>query len=341
MISIIVPVKNRVTLLSETIDSVLSQNDGSWELLLVDDYSDAKSFKQIELLAEKNERVKLHRKTTEEKGASVSRNIGLKLASHDWVVFLDSDDLIGSAFIENRINTLAHQDNENMDLLIFPVITFKKVPGDSEVLWNSFSGKDDLFRFLNLDPVWHTTSPLWKKSSLISIGGFLESLPCWQDWELHSRALIAGLSYKKITNIDIDIFYRRHQQSAISDQSNKVEYLRGKFEAIKSIEDTLTSTDRELFNFALGKSYFSIIRELREAHFYCTELESQVKNHLINAHFLSKTALSLWNWRLNHALSRKSSLSVKLFDKYVFQKHGNHFLQHSQTYLRTRKLLQE
>jgi hypothetical protein len=50
------------------------------------------------------------------------------------------------------------------------------------------------------------------------LGGFDVRLHCWQDVDLHVRALMAGLKYEKFLDSSPDILYRRQNQSSISQQ---------------------------------------------------------------------------------------------------------------------------
>lgn len=91
-ISIIVPVYNARTTLRRCIDSVLSQNYSDLELILVDDGSDDGSDELCLEAANKDNRIKVLIKKNE--GVSATRNRGLDAATGDYVVFLDSDDIL-------------------------------------------------------------------------------------------------------------------------------------------------------------------------------------------------------------------------------------------------------
>jgi GT2 family glycosyltransferase len=77
----------------------------------------------------------------------------------------------------------------------------------------------DLDRFLRLDSVWQTAGAIWKRESVISLGGFDESLTCWQDVDIHIRALASGFKFKKFLHQSADAYYRRHSGHSISQQN--------------------------------------------------------------------------------------------------------------------------
>ncbi len=88
--SIIVPVYNVKPYLRQCIDSVLHQTYGNFELILVDDGSTDGSGEICDQYAKEDLRtVVLHQ---ENGGPSKARNMGIKIAAGDYLVFLDSDD---------------------------------------------------------------------------------------------------------------------------------------------------------------------------------------------------------------------------------------------------------
>ena len=91
--SVIIPVYNRVGPLAKSLNSVLSQSQQSFEIIVVDDGSSTDVASQInELVANLNdERIKLLRHSQNRNGAA-ARNTGIQEASGEYLCFLDSDD---------------------------------------------------------------------------------------------------------------------------------------------------------------------------------------------------------------------------------------------------------
>lgn len=97
MLSIIVPVYNAEKYISQCIDSVLSQSDGNWELILVDDGSSDKSGEIIDRYAAEDKRITvLHQKNC---GPSKARNAGIEIARGEWISFIDSDDYVSADYV--------------------------------------------------------------------------------------------------------------------------------------------------------------------------------------------------------------------------------------------------
>ena len=95
LVSVIIPLYNRVTLVEETVNSVLLQTYTNFELIIVDDGSNDGSLLLAKSLAEQDERIAIYSRPKElPRGANSCRNFGLKKSKGDYVKWLDSDDLL-------------------------------------------------------------------------------------------------------------------------------------------------------------------------------------------------------------------------------------------------------
>lgn len=100
LVSIIVPVYNTSQYLKQCIDSILNQSVPNWELILIDDGSTDESGSICDCYAELDVRIRVIHQPNG--GISVTRNNGKKVASGEYLYFLDSDDYIK----ENTLSTL-------------------------------------------------------------------------------------------------------------------------------------------------------------------------------------------------------------------------------------------
>jgi glycosyltransferase involved in cell wall biosynthesis len=101
-VTAIIPTYNRCDFLSQTINSVLAQDYGDFEILVIDDGSIDNTRQTIAEI--KDNRIKYFHKNNG--GASSARNIGLKNAQGQFICFLDSDDLWPDNFLKTMINRL-------------------------------------------------------------------------------------------------------------------------------------------------------------------------------------------------------------------------------------------
>jgi glycosyltransferase involved in cell wall biosynthesis len=221
-VSIIIPCYNRQNTLPDALNSIVNQLYHSWEVHIIDDGSSDESLKIIQDYGLIDRRIKIGSRFRDPKGAPTCRNIGVEQAKGEYVIFLDSDDLLAPWCLKERVAFMGQ--NPDLDFAIFPILKFKKQIGDTNELWNSTDKSDDLEGFLKLDIPWQTTSPIWRKESLLKLGKWNEDLLSWQDWEFHIRAIAEGLVYKKAMTFP-DSFIRRDEGDRISKKDSSVEQI--------------------------------------------------------------------------------------------------------------------
>lgn len=225
VVSIISANYNKAAFLEEMVSSVCDQTSADWELIIVDDCSTDGSADILRSLNHPRIKTVFNE---ENRGGNYSRNIGLKLATGTYVMFLDSDDLLVSDCIQQRIDFF--KDNENADLCVFAMGVFRQKIGDQmkTSFWVPYAS-DYLKRFLSHDLPWAICQPLWKREFLLALGGFNEYFVRLQDVELHTRALIneanvvintgAPDCYYRISEGrytgDVEQFVKRHMEGSL------------------------------------------------------------------------------------------------------------------------------
>lgn len=112
--SIIIPVYNSEHFLKECIDSILNQCYQNIEIILVNDGSTDSSLEICNNYSTMDSRIIVIDKKNG--GVSSARNSGLKIASGDYILFVDSDDKVMEGIFEFAINILYKNE---LDLLKF------------------------------------------------------------------------------------------------------------------------------------------------------------------------------------------------------------------------------
>jgi glycosyltransferase involved in cell wall biosynthesis len=104
-VTVLVPVYNRERFVGEAIESVLRQDFGDFELLLVDDGSTDRSLEILGEYARKDARVRI---VTSEKNEGIPRalNKGLDQARGEYIARLDSDDLMMPGRLAAQVEVL-------------------------------------------------------------------------------------------------------------------------------------------------------------------------------------------------------------------------------------------
>lgn len=203
LISIIIPVYNREKLVLETLESVLAQTYVNWECIVVDDGSTDNTWKVLEQYAHNNSKIKIFKRNREPKGANTCRNIGASLASGNFFLFLDSDDLLMDYCVEKRIEK-ASLYLEN-DFFVFPMGQKKS---DGSITKNEIPVKTCYLEdFLSYNFYWQTMCVLWKKDFFLKLL-FAENYPRFNDPELMIRTLLVkNNKYKVFHSANYDSIY--------------------------------------------------------------------------------------------------------------------------------------
>lgn len=119
-ISVIVPVYNEEAYLSRCLNSILSQTFSEFEVILINDCSSDNSGQICDEYAKNDLRIKVVHKNCVG-GASAARNIGLNLATGDFICFVDSDDYIHAHMFQNLYN-IQHKYDADMVECNFQVV---------------------------------------------------------------------------------------------------------------------------------------------------------------------------------------------------------------------------
>lgn len=112
LFSIIVPVYNRPDEVADLLESLSTQTDSGFEILIVEDGSTIPALEadlnpdgSWQVMGFDNLRLKYFRKSNE--GRSIARNFGIDRADGDYFVFVDSDCILPPDYIESLRKSLA------------------------------------------------------------------------------------------------------------------------------------------------------------------------------------------------------------------------------------------
>lgn len=108
LVSIVVPIYDVEAYLDECVQSLLHQTYQNLEIILVDDGSPDRCPEMCEQYAKEDSRVKvIHKKNG---GLSDARNVGMDLASGEYLMFVDSDDWIHLETVEKLFKAAKKYD---------------------------------------------------------------------------------------------------------------------------------------------------------------------------------------------------------------------------------------
>lgn len=204
-ISIIVPVYKVEKELDRCVQSLLNQTYKNIEIILVDDGSRDRCSIMCDCYAEKDIRVKTIHK--ENGGLSDARNAGLKIATGEYILFVDSDDYIEidscSKFHEALTsedidivvgNAIMHKSNNNIEMMTHQATYSDKI----------YTSKEFIIKAVNAHewyaPAWLN---LYRREFLIENNLYYEKGIYFEDMQMLPRVFLKA---KKIVSIDY-VFY--------------------------------------------------------------------------------------------------------------------------------------
>lgn len=152
--SVIVPVYNVEQYLHYCVNSILKQNYKKFEIILVNDGSQDNCPRICDEYAEQDKRIKVIHK--ENGGLSDARNAGLSEAAGDYLLFVDSDDLIEQNSLSEIARTI---ENNNFPDVVFLEATKFYANGRTETMGDGYihemiDGKSysDVLKFIETMP---------------------------------------------------------------------------------------------------------------------------------------------------------------------------------------------
>ena len=186
-ISFIIPTYNRSGIINRAIESVLAQTDPVWELIIIDDGSTDNTKKNINKYLSD---ARIQYQYQPHSGVSAARNLGVKLAEGDYVIFLDSDDYL----YEDLLYHIKENEFYNFDVICWNMHRIK----DGKIsLWKP-NKLEKIYN--NITATFLAGSICYKKSILIKAGGFDLNLTFGENYELGLR--LANIKKLKIKVID-------------------------------------------------------------------------------------------------------------------------------------------
>jgi len=184
--SVIMPCYLQAQYIEQAIASVLNQSFSNWELIVVDDGSPDNCSSVVRHIqsTSRNRRIRLLRQPN--MGLAAARNTGIRFSLGEWIVCLDSDDLLHPRYL----STIANAISQNLDLGLF--YANQQFFGESNWRWDIPRYTREKLLYQGLFPV----QTAFRYRDWETVGGFNSALPYgdedWSFWislaRMHSRA---------------------------------------------------------------------------------------------------------------------------------------------------------
>jgi len=212
-VTVLLPVYNTEKFVRQAIESILGQTFTDFELLIIDDASSDNTLRIVKLFSDPRIRIIENKQNLK---LAKTLNIGLKEARGEYVARMDDDDIAISERFEKQI---AYLDSQVDISLAGTAITFIDEDGEfgssREVPQTSVG---TAYELMYGNPIFHS-SIMFRKSDIISIGGYDESFDYAQEYDLYIRLLESGY---KVANINqVLMYFRKRLNSALSSPSSQ------------------------------------------------------------------------------------------------------------------------
>lgn len=100
--SVVVPAYNKADTIMRSIESILTQTHPDFEIIIVNDGSMDDTVQVLSACSDSRVRVI----SVHNQGVSAARNLGIELATSDWIAFLDADDTWEPDHLQNLANMI-------------------------------------------------------------------------------------------------------------------------------------------------------------------------------------------------------------------------------------------
>lgn len=208
-VSVVIPAHNAAKTIAETLESLLAQTFTNWEAIVIDDGSDDGTAAVAGSFGKKDHRIRIV--SQQKSGVSAARNTGIRLASFDWLLFLDADDWIVPQYFERMTHMLA--SNPGLDAVY---CRWARVAHDG-----TYAGEDfclqtgDMFSTFAQRAVFPIHACIIRRSLVMAVGEFDTSLRTCEDWDLWQRIARTGAQFGAID--EVFALYRMQPASASID----------------------------------------------------------------------------------------------------------------------------
>jgi glycosyltransferase involved in cell wall biosynthesis len=304
-LSIITPLHNKEGYIAETIESVLAQSFSDWEMIVVENHSVDDGPKIVQEYAQRDARIRYFDAPPEVRGPGAARNFGLERANGEWVLFLDSDDLLLPGHFEKLAQSISENPTATLiscDWLRGP--TIKQSEQQHPTNWKT--GCDFVSSAIGFTP-WVPHGAIVRKTALGDAPWWDESLDrlIAEDYPFWFKIL---LQTKAAYSNHLGVFYRDETTGRRNSEQNLEKYLESLDRGIQENLNLLTKREIPL-NFNHRRSLFQLNLGLLRFSFCANTawLEKRIERRIktLRPSFLESLSHKNWTVALSYLMPLK------------------------------------
>lgn len=217
-VAVIIPNYNYARFLGQAIDSVLAQTHRPDEIIVVDDASTDRSVETVmpylDYGPQRVPHIRLVQHATNKGNVGAARNTGIASTDAQYILCLDSDDMIEPTYIETCLNAL--QADQGIGVVYTGVQTLEQQDGSNHRrIWTDWPTPFNWDWMAENHIPFNTSIPtasMYRREFWRRAGGYDEGIASAEDLEFWMRALSCGWEAVKCTKEPLFV-YRRHGPS--------------------------------------------------------------------------------------------------------------------------------
>jgi glycosyltransferase involved in cell wall biosynthesis len=258
MFSVIIPVYNGEKFIDNAIESVFSQTNSDWEIIVVNDGS---SDKTQEILEKYRSHSKIRIINQENSGVSVARNNGFKESKGEYIAFLDADDV----WHNNHLEVMADLTEKYPHAGLYGTFTrCELVNGDVIEKCGYFDGNDkevyleDFFSEYHRDKsakMFTVITTCVSREAFVKSGGFPQGCKIGEDLEL---SLVIAAYYPVVLSPVATATYIKENSNATKTKSFDADW--GFFERVNTLYEDKTIAPSKKENIRKVMEWFTMRR---------------------------------------------------------------------------------
>ena len=208
LVSILMPIYNYGDRINQTLNSIFEQDYTNYEIILVDDGSTDEYVKLKLKQLENNERMKVVYK--ENGGPSSARNEAFKHSKGNYILPLDSDDMIRPGYIKSCVEILTKNEN------VSPVYCDTHHVGQM----NGVEKRPEWSKERLIGGPFIVNCSMMHRKAFEKVNGYDENLTGWEDYDMWLRMMKQGYEGKRIPK-PMFVYFHHENDGTVSTGANK------------------------------------------------------------------------------------------------------------------------
>lgn len=215
--SILIPLYNKQTAISKTLQSVLSQTYSNFEVIVVDDGSTDDSFAVAKKYIDERFEIKGRIVHKDNGGVSSARNRGIQEAKYDYIALLDGDDLWKPTYLEEQVQLIKDFPKAAMWGVNTAFIKNNQTYKWEQGMGEGYRGYVENYFGTRHNDLYCSSSVVIRREVFDKVGCFDEQISSSEDLDMWYRII---LHYPIVFYDKILVYYNQNAENRVAYDTN-------------------------------------------------------------------------------------------------------------------------